>query len=58
MKVLFVVLNRIFYFEYDVFVKLLKILEELNIGDNSLGFGSYLFFLSNFKGLKILNVIF
>lgn len=55
---MFVVLNRIFYFEYDVFVKLLKILEELNIGDNSLGFGSYLLFLSNFKGLKILNVIF
>lgn len=58
LKVLSVASNRISYFEHDVFVKLPNTLEELNVGDNSLGFGSYLLFLSNLKGLKILNATF
>lgn len=58
LKVLSVASNRISYFEHDVFVRLPNTLEELNVGDNSLGFGSYLLFLSNLKGLKILNATF
>lgn len=58
LKVLSVASNRISYFDHDVFVKLPNTLEELNVGDNSLGFGSYLFFLGNLKGLKILNATF
>ncbi|XP_061168842.1 toll-like receptor 4 [Saccostrea echinata] len=58
LKTLSLASNRISFFENQIFKHLPDSLEVLNVGDNTLSFGIYLFLLHELKGLKILNASF
>ncbi|XP_062614316.1 toll-like receptor 4, partial [Saccostrea cucullata] len=50
--------NRITYFEHNVLGNMPSFLEEINVEDNYLSFGIYLFQLNRLKSLKYLNASF
>lgn len=58
LETLSVASNRISYFEHKVFDVLPKTLREINVGDNDLGYGLYLYVLSNLRGVQIINATF